>query len=349
VRCDPPLVHGAVLDGLWRAARAGRLAHALAFEGPGGVGKFLTAKRLALGLLCVDGPGDPCGGCGPCKRVTSGDRLGNHPDLHVVDAVLEDEEQIKVERIAERDGGAESVESFLGLRALEGGWRIVLIRDADRMNAAAQNALLKTLEEPGAQTLLVLVTDRPERLLDTVRSRCVRMRFGRLVPADTARICRANGIGPEDAARLTRLCGGSPGDALALAARGGLEVLAILADVLHGRTGPVAAARAAADVAGEFRGGTPRARERDRARVVFDLALGIAADARRLALGVAPGELAHGGLLDAAIAARLDRAAIEALLVARADVERNLAPAAIVERCMLVLAGGVPVPSGPRE
>jgi DNA polymerase-3 subunit delta' len=351
VRCDPPLAHGAVLNGLWRAARGSRLPHGLAFEGPSGIGKFLTARRLALGLLCAEGPGDPCGACGPCKRVTSGDRRGNHPDLHVVDPIAEEEETIKVERIAEREGGAESVESFLGLRALEGGWRIVLVRDAQRMTPGAQNALLKTLEEPGDATLLVLVTHRPERLLDTIKSRCVRMRFARLGKDDTARLVRAGGVDARAAGRLARLCAGSPGDALGLAARGGVELDRILADVVAGRLDPLVAARAAGEVAGELRGGTPRAKERDRARLILDLALGIATDAGRLAAGIPPAELAHGDALDDRAASRrppLARTAAEALLVARADVDRNLAPAAVVERCMLVLAGGAPVPSPAR-
>jgi len=348
VRCDPPLVHGAVLDGLWRAARAGRLPHSLSFEGRSGIGKYVTAKRLALGLLCKGGPGEPCGACGPCKRVTSGDARGNHPDLYVVDPSLDGEELIKVERIAERSGAGMSVESFLSLRAHESGWRIVLIRDAERMNVAAQNALLKTLEEPGEQTLLVQTTARPERLLDTIRSRSVRMRFAALSVEDASRICRAGGVPQADAARLARICGGSPGDALALHARGGLEMLDLLAEVVGGEREPLDAARAAADVAGDFEGGTPRAKERDRARVVFDLALQIAADARRIAAGVPRTELAHGDLLDRAAVERLDRRAVDALLVARADVDRNLGPAAVLERCMLVLGGGATLPSGGR-
>lgn len=346
--CDPPLAHGAVVDGLWRAARAGRLPHGLLFEGPGGVGKFLTAKRLALGLFCSGGPGDPCGVCGPCKRVTSGDRRGNHPDLHIVDPVEEEQEWIKVDRIAEREGGGESVESFLGLRPQEGGWRIVLVRDAERMNPSAQNALLKTLEEPGDGTLLVLVTHRPERLLDTIKSRCVRMRFPRLSAEETTRIVRAKGLDDASAARLSRICSGSPGDAISLAARGGVALHGIVAEVVLGKLDPLVAARAVFDVDGEFHGATPRAKERERSRTLIDLVLGVAADARRYAAGEPTTELAFGELIDAAVADRLDRQAVDALLETRADIDRNLAPAAVVERCMLVLAGGARVPSASR-
>ncbi len=348
MRAEPPLAHGAILAGLWRAARAGRLPHALLFEGPSGVGKFATARRLAMGLLCAEGPGDPCGACGPCKRFSSGDWRGNHPDVHVVDPLAEEQEIIKVERVAEREGGAESIEAFLDLRALEGGPRVVLIREAQRMNAHAQNALLKTLEEPAPGTLLVLESDRPELLLETLRSRCVRVRFGRLAEADAARILGAAGIEREEAVRLARWCRGSPGDALDLARRGGAELKTLLCDVLHGRRAPVEAARAVFKLEGDFDGATPRAQERDRARAVLDLALAIAADARRHAAGVPREELAHGDALSEGVPRSLGREALLALLLARADVDRNLGPAAAVERSMLVLARGARVPSARR-
>ncbi|MEM7306875.1 MAG: DNA polymerase III subunit delta' [Planctomycetota bacterium] len=345
MRADPPLAHGAVLNGLWRAAAERRLPHALLFEGPSGVGKFLSARRLVLGLLCAGGPGDPCGSCGPCKRLLSGDWRGNHPDVHVLDPLAEETEIIRVSRIAERDGGEESAEAFLGLRAMEGGWRVVLIREAHRMNPAAQNALLKTLEEPGADTLLVLETHRVELLLETIRSRCVRVRFGRLARGDAARLTAAGGVEEAEAARLARWCRGSPGDALALAARAGVELRGLLGDVLHGRAEPIETARAVFALEGEFTGSTPLAKERDRARTMLELALAVAGDGRRVLAGADPGDLAHGELFRDGVPGHLDRAALDALLEARVDVERNLGPAAVVERSLLVLAAGAQVPS----
>ena len=84
MRCVEAIGHELVLEGLWRAARAKRLAHALCFVGPEGVGKFLSAERLALGLVCARGIGAPCGTCGPCKRAQS----DSHPDIFVIDPTI---------------------------------------------------------------------------------------------------------------------------------------------------------------------------------------------------------------------------------------------------------------------
>ena len=146
--------HGAVLEGLWRSAAAGRLPHALLFRGPEGIGKFLAMRTLAAGLLCDGGPGAPCGACGPCKRV----RSDNHADLFPVDAVAHGFDILTIHFVVHRDDPppayqGPAVEDFLLLRAHEGGWRVVLMREAERMNEAAQNAFLKTLEEPTPRTL----------------------------------------------------------------------------------------------------------------------------------------------------------------------------------------------------
>ena len=82
-----PLGHAQTVEGLWRAAARGRLAHALLFEGQEGVGKFVAMRWFAAGLMCQGGPGAPCGRCGPCKRLSSGGESSNHPDLLVLDPV----------------------------------------------------------------------------------------------------------------------------------------------------------------------------------------------------------------------------------------------------------------------
>src|SRR5262245_10670918 len=110
VRCAEVVGHERVLAGLWQAARGRRLAHALCFTGPEGVGKFLAAERLALGLVCARGIGEPCGACGPCKRGKS----DAHPDLFVVDPTIEGLETITIGHVTPRaDGPKVTIVQFL--------------------------------------------------------------------------------------------------------------------------------------------------------------------------------------------------------------------------------------------
>src|SRR5688572_10103707 len=99
MRSAEPIGHGEVLEGLWKSAATQRLAHAFGFFGPPGVGKFLAAERLVLGLVCATGPGAPCLVCGPCKRALS----GSHPDVLVLDPVEQEVEEIYMSWITPRD------------------------------------------------------------------------------------------------------------------------------------------------------------------------------------------------------------------------------------------------------
>jgi DNA polymerase-3 subunit delta' len=361
-------VHAATIQGLWRAARAGRLPHAFLFEGRAGIGKFLAARWFAMGCLCERGPDEPCGSCGPCKRVLSGGAHGNHADLFVLDPEdpflagdFERSQQIRIGRIAYRpeDGELEHpdycVERFLDLSRSEGGFRPVLIREAQRMNEAAQNALLKTLEEPRPGTVMVLETHRTALLRPPVKSRCIRIRFDPLTLEQCEEVLRAAGLEPDAAHALARLAGGSPGSALAMARNGTREICARLAAVARGEREPLAAAAELWELEAELEldveltrktqaGKTQAAGERERARVVLDLAQALLADAWRARAGAAPERLAHGESA-AGLARRASERELfargEALLVARADIDRNLAPSAVLQRALLVLAGGV--------
>ena len=341
-----PLGHGPLVRRLFGAARAGRLPHALLFEGPEGTGKFTALRWLASGLLCAEGPGPPCGVCSPCKRFAS----GNHPDVYVVDPLASGEEQLRVTRIAYRPDAPNNpdpedcVESFLDLRAVESERRPVLLREAHRMNVAAQNALLKTLEEPRPGVVLALETHRSDLLLDTILSRCVRVRCAPLSDEDGRAVLTEEGLEPERAERLTRWCEGSPGRALDHAARGAEAAVAVLVDVLGGGRDPLDAARALAGLEGRFRGATPSAKARDRARLVLDLAIGLARDAHRIErAGVAADTLPFGPELAARRAGTDWGGRLEALLACRASVDRNVGPDGLFERALLVFAGEGPI------
>lgn len=334
MRCDAPLGHAASIRGLWRAARAGRLAHALLFRGPRGIGKFLAAEWLARGLLCAS-PGErPCGECGPCKRF----RSDSHPDVFVLDGVDEGQETIPIGAITPRpEDSRPSVSEFLELRALESGYRIVLVREADRMASAAQNALLKTLEEPGMDVVIVLESARPDLLLPTVKSRCVQVRLRALALSEVESVLAAHGLDAARARVLARWSGGSPGTALRIAARAGEEMRGVLVRVLSGELDPTRGAAAIDAAAGEFPGATPSASARMRARAFLELSTDVLRDLHRARCDAAAETLPHGDLAPLARTrtSAAWRAALDHCLTARQDVDLNLAPDAAVERVLL--------------
>jgi DNA polymerase-3 subunit delta' len=167
---------------LRRALNGGRLAHAYLFAGPEGVGKRLMALALARVLFCAKGTG--CGECAACRKLDH----RNHPDLHVLEA---DGSSIKIEQIR-------AIQRDLSLRPCEGSRKVCLIEAADLMTVAAANALLKTLEEPRGDTLLILLTSHPQRLLETIRSRCQLLHFARQ-PQELIRATLQTQLGVDDA------------------------------------------------------------------------------------------------------------------------------------------------------
>jgi DNA polymerase-3 subunit delta' len=220
-----------------RARAAGRLPHALLLEGPGGLGKRHFADMLARAVLCSEPrpDGTACGACRSC-RLTS---AGTHPDL----SLMEPEEaggQIRIDAV--RDLAARE-----RLTAQAGGYKVVLFDPADAMNPAAANALLKTLEEPSAWWLMLLITQNPSRLPATIRSRCQRLSFSP-PPEDVAMEWLSRRVGAVDPHLVFGLSGGTPLRALALA-EGGLldaraQMLADLIAVMKGSRDPVAVAEA---------------------------------------------------------------------------------------------------------
>jgi DNA polymerase-3 subunit delta' len=184
----------------------GAANHAYIFAGPEGTGRATAARRLAQALNCT-GSEPPCGECGQCRRIDS----GIHADVQTVTLDAETEsaarKAISVEQM--RD-----VEKAVSLAPYEGRTRVVIIDPADLLSDGAQNAFLKTLEEPPPHAVFVLIANNDERLLETIRSRCTRVEF-RLVPtADVEAALGARGVEADRARLLARLSGGRPGWAI---------------------------------------------------------------------------------------------------------------------------------------
>lgn len=215
-----------VLRILAAALNNGRLSHGYLFLGPQGVGRELVARRLAAALLCTGRstqqpplPEDQvCGACTACTRV---DR-GLHPDVHLClteadlvrrGLVAWDEErrpstEIKVEQIRQ-------LREAMRMTAFEGGWRIAIIPQADRLRVEAANALLKTLEEPLPNTLIVLCAPDRGSILETLRSRCQRVNFSPLPTALVAElVSRRRGLDAPAAMVLAEAAEGSMGAAM---------------------------------------------------------------------------------------------------------------------------------------
>jgi DNA polymerase III delta' subunit len=196
------------------AMLASHVPHALLLVGPGGVGKTTLANDLARGLLCraPDPASRPCGECRACRSVDH----GNHPDLHR----LAPSGAGGVIPIGGRDDrGVRDLIGELALMPVEAGYRVAIVEAAHRMSDDAQSAFLKTLEEPPTGSVLILCADDEERLLPTIRSRCVRIRLGPVPRRDIASIVVERGLGDAaEAAKVARIAGGRPGRALSYAA-----------------------------------------------------------------------------------------------------------------------------------
>lgn len=203
---DEIVGHQAVKQYLQRSVAMGRVAHAYALVGPQGVGKSLVARAMAQALLCPRTQhGAPCGECRACRQV----RRLHHPDFHLVE---DSDGTIGIDRVRE-------LQRELSLKPYEAERKVAVIDQADRLTDAAQNSLLKTLEEPPGDTVLFLIAANPNALLSTVRSRCYVLRFQPLAAGDIEKWLIARGVGDQEAKLAAALSGGSLRAALAAVER----------------------------------------------------------------------------------------------------------------------------------
>lgn len=208
--------HARAIGTLRQAAIADRLHHAYLFVGPDGIGKRQVAIALAQVINCV-GPSaaaaTPCGECTHCRRIVE----GQHPDV-----VMIAPDRSKARPVIKIDA-VRGLLRQVHYKPYEASRRVVLIDDAEALTEEAANALLKTLEEPSGETLFMLISARPQRLLATIRSRCQRVNFAPLSRAQVCDFLASRAMPSERAALVAAYSDGSFGAAVSLGEEGVLE------------------------------------------------------------------------------------------------------------------------------
>lgn len=196
--------HDRVIDVFRRSLRAGKMAHAYIFEGPIGCGRRKTALALTQAIFCKEMSDDACGICPSCRKVAA----GNHGDIHFVEP-LPDKRDISIAQL--RD-----IQRELALRPYEAPRKACIMEPADRMNTNSANSLLKTLEEPPGNAIIILLTENADILLPTIRSRCQLVRFSPLSAEHVCQLLEKQGMDPEAASLLAQMADGSMQKALEL-------------------------------------------------------------------------------------------------------------------------------------
>jgi DNA polymerase-3 subunit delta' len=194
----PVIGHEWATDLLAQAIRSGRPTHAYLITGPSQVGKTTLARAFAQALVCEAGRGAPCGECRTCQRVAQ----GRYPDVQIIAA----------ERNAVQIDQVRALQTDAAVAPLEGRRKVFIIQEIERATLPAANALLKTLEEPPPQVILLLTATRRDQVLPTVLSRCQLVGL-RPLPQEQvqAALHERWHVDEERAALLARLSGGRLG------------------------------------------------------------------------------------------------------------------------------------------
>jgi DNA polymerase-3 subunit delta' len=327
---------------LTRALAHGRLPPAMLLSGPAGVGKRRAAVALAEAINCLDprrdglAPGDAtleydaCGLCGSCRRIAR----GVHPDIIIIEP--DDTGSIKIDQVRELIDRA-------AYRPFEARRRVVIIDEADALRKEAQNALLKTLEEPPSASVFLLVSSMPDSLLPTVVSRCPRLRFGPLSAGEIAgALVRDHAYSEAEARAAGADADGSLG--LALSARSAdlaeaRQTVLRLLERTSATADPVGRLNAIKDVVGKG----PASAERDHLAICLRVLASLLRDIGLLASNADRRVLAHADLegslarltqtFDGARSMRAYGAVDRAL----AALERNASPKIVADWLVLQL------------
>ncbi|MFP5261955.1 MAG: DNA polymerase III subunit delta' [Blastocatellia bacterium] len=282
---------------LRRAVSEGRVGQGLIFSGQRGVGKHQFALALAQAVNCTaPRGGDACGECLSCRKVASRE----HPDVHTISP---DGQFIKIGQMREMSQEAQ-------YRPYEGRRRVYIIDDAERLREEAANSILKTLEEPPASSLILLVTAKPYALLETIRSRCQMLSFAPLTPDELEAYLKANFKRPiEETRMLARLARGSIGRTLEIDLGVYREKRAMMLELIEAAT--VARDTVKLLGAAEHLG---RKLEKDEFEDHLDVLMVLLADLFHLKLGEPAGSLTNSD-----VAPRLERTAESMTLEQIAD------------------------------
>ena len=314
--------HGPAVTILRQAVRRNRVPQSLLFAGPEGVGKRAVALALAQAVNCPQRrDGDACGTCATCQRIVR----GQHSDVTVLDRG--DEASIKIRALRER------VLESVNYRPFEAARRVFIIDPADAMTVEAQDALLKTLEEPPSAAIIILISAYADTLQPTILSRCRRLRFGPLIESDIARILTALGTDAASATRLAARADGSVTRALTGQEEFESDRQAALGLLVSAR-GSAILARLKAASALTGHGSDRRDREALSARfaILLSLLRDLGAIGASNAVPLAHADLADtlGGLVPAFNMARV-LSAFAAVEAADAALDRNASPKLVAD------------------